>query len=52
MGQYHPAGRTEKFEEIDRKPRRDELERAFELADGLGLRRLDPRSRRQALAAA
>jgi putative pyruvate formate lyase activating enzyme len=52
MGQYYPAGRTDKFEEIDRKPRRDELERAFELADGLGLKRLDPRSRRQALAAA
>ena len=52
MGQYYPAGRSEKFEEIDRRPRRDELERAFELADGLGLTRLDPRSRRQALAAA
>jgi putative pyruvate formate lyase activating enzyme len=52
MGQYYPAGRTDKFEEIDRRPRRDELERAFELADGLGLTRLDPRSRRQALAAA
>jgi putative pyruvate formate lyase activating enzyme len=52
MGQYYPAGRTDKYEEIDRKPRRDELERAFELADGLGLKRLDPRSRRQALAAA
>ena len=52
MGQYYPAGRTDKYEEIDRRPRRDELERAFELADGLGLKRLDPRSRRQALAAA
>jgi putative pyruvate formate lyase activating enzyme len=52
MGQYYPAGRTDKFEEIDRRPRRDELERAFEIADGLGLKRLDPRSRRQALAAA
>jgi putative pyruvate formate lyase activating enzyme len=52
MGQYYPAGRTDKYEEIDRRPRRDELERAFEIADGLGLKRLDPRSRRQALAAA
>jgi putative pyruvate formate lyase activating enzyme len=52
MGQYYPAGRTDKFEEIDRRPHREELERAFELADGLGLKRLDPRSRRQALAAA
>jgi putative pyruvate formate lyase activating enzyme len=52
MGQYYPAGRTEKYEEIHRRPRRDELERAFEIADGLGLRRLDPRSRGQALATA
>jgi putative pyruvate formate lyase activating enzyme len=52
MGQYYPAGRTEKFEEIDRRPHREELERAFDIADGLGLKRLDPRSRRQALAAA
>jgi putative pyruvate formate lyase activating enzyme len=51
MGQYYPAGRSEKFEEIDRRPRLDELERAFELADEIGLRRLDPRSRRQALTA-
>lgn len=51
MGQYYPAGRTDRHAEIDRRPRRDELERAFEIADGLGLRRLDPRSRRQALAA-
>jgi putative pyruvate formate lyase activating enzyme len=52
MGQYYPAGRTEKYEEIDRRPHREELERAFEIADRLGLSRLDPRSRRQALAAA
>jgi len=51
MGQYYPAGRTDRYAEIDHRPRRDELERAFEIADGLGLRRLDPRSRRQALAA-
>jgi putative pyruvate formate lyase activating enzyme len=51
MGQYYPAGRSERYEEIDRRPQREELERAFEIADGLGLRRLDPRSRRQALAA-
>jgi len=52
MGQYYPAGRTDKYEEIDRRPHHEELERAFEIADGLGLTRLDPRSRRQALAAA
>src|ERR687895_2474448 len=52
MGQYYPAGRTDKYEEIDRRPRLDELERAFELADRLGLKRVDPRSRPQALAAA
>jgi putative pyruvate formate lyase activating enzyme len=52
MGQYYPAGRTDKYEEIDRRPHREELERAFETADRLGLTRLDPRSRRQALAAA
>jgi putative pyruvate formate lyase activating enzyme len=52
MGQYYPAGRSEKYEEIDRRPRHDELERAFEIADEIGLRRLDPRSRRQALTAA
>jgi putative pyruvate formate lyase activating enzyme len=51
MGQYYPAGRTDRYEEIHRRPRRDELERAFKIADGLGLRRLDRRSRRQALAA-
>jgi putative pyruvate formate lyase activating enzyme len=52
MGQYYPAGRSDRYEEIDRRPRRDELERAFEIADGLGLRRLDRRSRAQALSAA
>jgi putative pyruvate formate lyase activating enzyme len=52
MGQYYPAGRSEKYEEIDRRPHREELEQAFEIADGLGLTRLDPRSRRQALAVA
>jgi putative pyruvate formate lyase activating enzyme len=52
MGQYYPAGRSERYVEIDRRPRRDELERAFEIADEIGLRRLDARSRRQALAAA
>jgi putative pyruvate formate lyase activating enzyme len=52
MGQYYPAGRTEKYEEIDRRPHRTELEQAFEIADAVGLTRLDPRSRRQALAVA
>jgi putative pyruvate formate lyase activating enzyme len=45
MAQYYPAGRTSEFPEIDRHPYRDELERAYEIAEELGLRRLDPRSR-------
>jgi uncharacterized Fe-S radical SAM superfamily protein PflX len=52
MGQYYPAGKVGKngrYEEIDRRPEADELRRAFEIADSLGLRRLDPRSRRTAL---
>jgi putative pyruvate formate lyase activating enzyme len=51
MGQYRPAGRSERYEEINRRPYPEELGRAFEIADGLGLRRLDPRSRTQAVAA-
>ena len=43
MAQYYPAGRTGEFAEIDRHPYREELERAYEIADELGLR-LDPRS--------
>jgi hypothetical protein len=27
MGQYYPAGRSDKYEEIDRRPHREELER-------------------------
>jgi putative pyruvate formate lyase activating enzyme len=54
MGQYYPAGKVRdgRYEEIDRRPQAEELERAFEIADGLGLRRLDRRSRREALARA
>jgi putative pyruvate formate lyase activating enzyme len=52
MGQYRPAGRSERYEEINRRPYPEELARAFEIADGLGLRRLDARSRTQAVAAA
>jgi putative pyruvate formate lyase activating enzyme len=55
MGQYYPAGKvrgSDRYAEIDRRPERSELERAFELADGLGLRRLDDRSRREAVGAA
>jgi putative pyruvate formate lyase activating enzyme len=51
MGQYYPAGKTDRYEEINRRPERAELERAFEMADQIGLRRLDHRSRRQAVAA-
>ena len=53
MGQYYPAGKvtdSDRYDEINRHPGRDELERAFDIADGLGLRRLDARSRSSALA--
>ena len=52
MGQYRPAGRSGRFAEIDRRPYPEELASAFAIADRLGLRRLDARSRHQALAAA
>jgi putative pyruvate formate lyase activating enzyme len=45
MAQYYPAGRTSEFPEIDRHLHRSEFERALDLADELGLRRLDRRSR-------
>jgi putative pyruvate formate lyase activating enzyme len=48
MAQYYPAGRTTEFPEIDRHPHREELDRAYEIADRLGLRRLDARSRARA----
>jgi putative pyruvate formate lyase activating enzyme len=41
MAQYYPAGRTSEFPEIDRHPYRSEVEGALELADQLGLRRLE-----------
>jgi putative pyruvate formate lyase activating enzyme len=52
MGQYYPAGKVRdgRYDEIDRRPDAEELRRAFEIADGLGLRHLDSRSRREALA--
>jgi putative pyruvate formate lyase activating enzyme len=51
MGQYYPAGKVRdgRYEEIDRRPHAEELERAFEIADELGLRHLDQRSRAEAL---
>jgi putative pyruvate formate lyase activating enzyme len=45
MAQYYPAGRTSECPEIDRHLYRSEFERALELADELGLRRHDERSR-------
>jgi putative pyruvate formate lyase activating enzyme len=45
MAQYYPAGRTGEFPEIDRHLYRCEFERALELANELGLRRLDKHSR-------
>jgi putative pyruvate formate lyase activating enzyme len=47
MGQYYPAGKTDRHPEIDRRPHAEELRRAYEIADELGLRRLDERSREQ-----
>jgi putative pyruvate formate lyase activating enzyme len=45
MAQYYPAGRTSEFPEIDRHLHRSEFEHALDVADELGLRRLDKRSR-------
>lgn len=48
MAQYYPAGRVpEHYPEINRHLYREEFERALEIADRLGLRRLDVRSRAQ-----
>ncbi len=49
MGQYYPAGKVERYEEINRRPELEELQRAFEIAHELGLRRLDQRSRQAAV---
>ena len=51
MGQYYPAGKTDRYPEINRRPDAEELVRAYEIADELGLRRLDARSRRQTVGA-
>jgi len=45
MAQYYPAGRSGEFPEIDRHLYQSEFARALELAQDLGLRRLDKRSR-------
>jgi putative pyruvate formate lyase activating enzyme len=45
MAQFRPAGRTDEFPEIDRHLYRSEFEQALAIADGLGLRRVDRRSR-------
>jgi putative pyruvate formate lyase activating enzyme len=48
MAQYYPAGKVGadgRFEEIDRGISGDEYGRALAIAEELGLRRLDPRSR-------
>jgi putative pyruvate formate lyase activating enzyme len=49
MAQYYPAGLVGKdgrdsYDEIDRHLWREEFERAVEIGQELGLRRLDPRS--------
>jgi putative pyruvate formate lyase activating enzyme len=51
MGQYYPAGKTDRYPEIDRRPYAEELVRAYEIAEELGLRRLDARSARQTVGA-
>jgi putative pyruvate formate lyase activating enzyme len=51
MGQYYPAGKSERHPEIHRRPYAEELVRAYEIAEGLGLRRLDARSARQTVGA-
>jgi putative pyruvate formate lyase activating enzyme len=51
MAQYFPAGLVgrdgdrDRYDDIDRRPMREEYLRAVALADDLGLRRLDQRSR-------
>jgi putative pyruvate formate lyase activating enzyme len=47
MAQYHPSGRVgpDEYQELDRHLHREEYEAALALADELGLRRLDERSR-------
>ncbi len=46
MAQYYPAGRVpEHYPEINRHLYREEFERALEIAERLGLKRLDVRSR-------
>jgi putative pyruvate formate lyase activating enzyme len=50
MGQYYPAGKTERYAEIHRRPHAEELVRGYAIADELGLR-LDARSRRQTVGA-
>jgi putative pyruvate formate lyase activating enzyme len=47
MGQFYPAGKSERYPEIHRRPYAAELVRAYEIARKLGLRRLDARSARQ-----
>jgi len=51
MAQYYPAGKTERYPEIHRRPYAEELARAYEIAVELGLRRLDARSAGQAVGA-
>ena len=51
MAQYRPAarvGRDGKYRELDRRLRREEFERAWALAESLGFRRRDARSRLEA----
>jgi putative pyruvate formate lyase activating enzyme len=51
MGQYYPAGKTDRYPEIHRRPYAEEMVRAYEIAAGLGLRRLDARSARRTVVA-
>jgi len=44
MGQYYPAGKTEKYPEIHRRISDEEFEQAVAIAQQAGLKRLDQRT--------
>lgn len=44
LGQYRPCHRANEYPELARRPRREEMREAFDLARRFGLKRLDERS--------
>ncbi|MFQ5625861.1 MAG: radical SAM protein [Methyloligellaceae bacterium] len=44
LGQYRPCHRANGYPELARRPRRDEMKQAFDLARRFGLKRLDERA--------